>query len=186
MRYAALLLNCLAIFLVGCGVFAAVDLLGRPSMSIRPSGVQLAPLPASLRSDQQRVAQALDAMPRIRGQALTHTATGSLIALPVPGSEVVGSVHMPRRSMSLYLDDIAAQTQMVVIDGQQVKQGARLEQGGRVAKVGSNEVIVTEQLGLQRLTLPKQELQVGTLRWPDGSLASINTQHFRPVVPAVP
>ena len=85
--------------------------------------------------------------------------------------------------MSLHLDDLAAETQAVVIDGQLAQQGARLEGGGRVVRVRPNEALVTERLGRQKLTLPEDELRVGTLRWPDGSLASINTQQFRAGLP---
>jgi hypothetical protein len=46
--------------------------------------------------------------------------------------------------------------------------------------------VVTERLGRQTLTLPAGEMRVGTLRWPDGSLASINTQEFRAGLPGSP
>ena len=184
MRYAALLLNGLAILLLGWGLYGVFQLTQAHTPSVRPMGMELAPLPAALRNDQKRVMDAFDAMSRIQSQTSSGaTDTLGLIALPVPGSDVVGSVQLPRRSMSLHLDDLAAETQAVVIDGQLAQQGARLEGGGRVVRVRPNEALVTERLGRQKLTLPEDELRVGTLRWPDGSLASINTQQFRAGLP---
>ncbi|PJI97096.1 hypothetical protein CLU85_1864 [Acidovorax sp. 69] len=184
MKYAALLLNGLAILLLGWGLYGVLQLTRAHTPSVRPVTTELAPLPAALRNDQARVVDAFGAMSRIQKQASSAgTDPSRLIALPLPGSDVVGSVQMPRRSLSLHLDDLAAETQSVVIDGHLARQGARLEGGGRVARLRPNEAVVTERLGRQTLTLPAGELRVGTLRWADGSLASINTQEFRSGLP---
>jgi len=74
----------------------------------------------------------------------------------------------------------------VVIDGRLLRQGARLEGGGKVVRVEPNEVLVAERLGRQKLTLPTDQLRVGTLRWSDGSLASTSTQVFKAGVPGAP
>ena len=187
MKYAALFLNGLAILLLGWGLYGVFQLTQARATSVRPVMTELAPLPLALRTDQARVADAFDAMARVQAQAArAGTGPQGLIALPLPGSEVVGSVQMPRRSLSLHLDDLAAEKQSVVIDGQLARRGTRLEGGGRVVRVDSNEAVVTERLGRQKLTLPSDELRVGTLRWADGSLASINTQEFRAGVPGGP
>ena len=187
MKYAALFLNGLAILLLGWGLYGVFQLTQARATSVRPVMTELAPLPLALRTDQARVADAFDAMARVQAQAArAGTDPQGLIALPLPGSEVVGSVQMPRRSLSLHLDDLAAERQSVVIDGQLARRGTRLEGGGRVVRVDSNEAVVTERLGRQKLTLPSDELRVGTLRWADGSLASINTQEFRAGVPGGP
>lgn len=184
MKYAALLLNGLAIFLLGWGLYGVIQLSQARSPSVRPPVMELAPLPAALRSDQARVAEAFGAMERVQARAArAGTDPLSLIALPVPGTEVVGSVQMPRRSLSLHLDDLASETQSVIVDGRLGRRGSRLEEGGRVVQVRPGEVVVSERLGRQTLTLPTSELRVGTLRWADGSLASINTQEFRAGLP---
>ena len=184
MKYAALLLNGLAILLLGWGLYGVLQLTQARTPSVRPVMTELSPLPAALRTDQTRVAEAFDAMARVQAQtARVGTDPQGLIALPLPGSDVVGSVQLPRRSLSLHLDDLAAETQSVVIDGRLARKGTRLEGGGRVVSVQPNEAVVTERLGRQTLTLPSGELRVGTLRWADGSLASINTQEFRAGVP---
>ena len=184
MKYAALLLNGLAVLLLGWGLYGVVQLSQVRTPSVRPVTTELSPLPPALRNDQARVVNAFGAMERIQAQASSAgTDPLSLIALPVPGSDVVGSVQMPRRSLSLHLDDLAADRQSVVIDGHLARQGARLEGGGRVVRVRPTEAVVTERLGRQTLTLPEGDLRVGTLRWADGSLASVNSQEFRSGLP---
>lgn len=184
MKYAALLLNGLAILLLGWGLYGVFQLTQARTPSVRPLAMELSPLPLALRNDQARVVDAFGAMSRIQTQtASSGTDPQRLIALPVPGSDVVGSVQMPRRSLSVHLDNLGAETQSVVIDGHLARQGTRLDGGGRVVRVRPNEAVLTERLGRQTLVLPTDEMRVGTLRWPDGSLASINTQEFRTGLP---
>lgn len=187
MKYAALILNVVAVALLGWALYGVVELAQARTPSVRPLVTELAPLPAALRTDQARVMDAFDAMARIQAKAATPGVDPlSLIALPAPGREIVGSVQMPSRSLSLHLDDLATDRQSVVVDERLARQGTRLTEGGRIAKVQPNEVLVTERLGRQKLTLPTSELRVGTLRWPDGSLASVNTQEFKAGVPGTP
>jgi hypothetical protein len=184
MKYAALLLNGLALALFALGMYGLFQLTQTRSSLMRPSVVELAPLPVELRNEHERVVASFGAMSRIQSQAFrVATAPQSLIAMPIPGSEVAGSVQMPSRSMSLHLDNMTAGTQSVVIDGQLVRQGTRLPDGGRVVRVQPNEAVVAERLGRQTLTLTEAEIRVGTLRWPDGSLASTNTQKYRAGLP---
>ena len=184
MKFAALFLNGLAILLLGWGLYGVIQLSQARTPTLRPIVSELAPLPPALRNEQSRVVDAFDAMARVQAQAArAGTDPLGLIALPVPGSEVVGSVQMPRRSLSLHLDDLSAETQSVVIDGRLLRQGARLDGGGRIARVRPNEAVVVERLGRQTLTLPEGELRVGTLRWADGSLASVNSQEFKAGLP---
>lgn len=184
MKYAALVLNGVAILLLGWGLYGVFQLTQARTPSVRPLTMELSPLPVALRNDQARVVDAFGAMSRIQTQtASAGTDPQRLIALPVPGSDVVGSVQMPRRSLSVHLDNLGAETQSVVIDGHLARQGTRLDGGGRVVRVRPNETVVTERLGRQTLVLPTDEMRVGTLRWPDGSLASINTQEFRAGLP---
>lgn len=184
MKYAALLLNVVAVALLGWAMYGVVQLAQARTPTVRPPVMELSPLPMALRTEQARVADAFDAMARIQEQAAGRGVDPqSLIVLPEPGREIVGSVQMPRRSLSLHIDELNGDKQTVVVDDRLARQGARLLDGGRIAKVAPNGVVITERLGRQTLTLPNAELRVGTLRWPDGSLASINTQQFRAGVP---
>ncbi|MBI1627009.1 hypothetical protein [Comamonas suwonensis] len=184
MKYAALLLNVVAVALLGWAMYGVVQLAQGRTPNVRLPVMELAPLPVALRADQARVADAFGAMERIQGQASRRSVDPqNLIVLPAPGREIVGSVQMPRRSLSLHMNDLGTDKQTVVVDDRLAHQGARLQDGGRITRVEPNQVVVTERLGHQTLTLPDAGLRVGTLRWPDGSLASINTQQFRAGVP---
>lgn len=187
MKYAALILNGVAVLLLGWALYGVVQLAQSRTPNMRPLVMELAPLPPALRTDQERMVQAFGAMERIQTQSTRQGIDPqSLIALPAPGREIEGSVQMPVRSLSLHLDNLANDTESVVIDDRLIRQGARLEGGGRLVRVRPNEVVITERLGRQKLTLPTNELRVGTLRWPDGSLASVNTQEFKAGVPGTP
>lgn len=184
MKYAALLLNGLAVLLLGWGLYGVVQLAQVRGPAVRPVAMELASLPSALQTDQARVAEALGAMSRLQAQASRQGRDAqNLLALPAPGSELVGSVQMPVRALSVHLDNLSTESQTVVIDGHLVQRGSRLGQGGRVSRVRSNEAVVTEQLGRQTLTIPVKELRVGTLRWADGTPASVNTQEFRAGLP---
>lgn len=184
MKYAALLLNAIAVALLAWALYGVMQLMQARTPNARAPEMALAPLPEALRTDQTRVVDASEAMARIQKQASGQGVDPqTLIAQPAPGREIVGSVQMPVRSLSLHLDNLAAETQSVVIDDRLARQGARLPEGGRITRVEPNKVVVSERLGRQTLTLPETGLRVGTLRWPDGSLASINTQQFKAGVP---
>ncbi|MBZ0226598.1 MAG: hypothetical protein WA917_08370 [Comamonas sp.] len=187
MKYAALILNVVAIALLGWALYAVTQLTQARASNRPLPALEMSALPEALRSDKLRVNETFDAIERIQTRAPVQVATAqSLIALPPPGQPLEGSVRMPERSLSLHLDDLAAQTQSVVIDGRLLRQGARLEGGGKVVRVEPNEVLVAERLGRQKLTLPTDQLRVGTLRWSDGSLASTSTQVFKAGVPGAP
>ena len=91
MKYAALLLNGLALLLLGWGLYGVFQLTQARTPSTRPLTLELTPLPPALRTDQARVAEAFGAMARIQAQTATAgTDPQRLIALPLPGSDVVG------------------------------------------------------------------------------------------------
>ena len=62
MKYAALLLNGLAILLLGWGLYGVFQLTQARTPSMRPLTIELTPLPAALRTDQARVTEAFGAM----------------------------------------------------------------------------------------------------------------------------
>ena len=187
MKYAALILNVVALALLGWALYAVTQLTQARASNRPLPALEMSPLPEALRSDKLRVNETFDAIARIQARAPVQVASAqTLIALPAPGQPLEGSVRMPERSLSLHLDDLAAETQSVVIDGRLLRQGARLEGGGKVVRVEPNEVLVVERLGRQKLTLPTDQLRVGTLRWSAGSLASTSTQVFKAGVPGAP
>lgn len=185
MKYAALILNALTLLLLGWGLYGLVQLTGVRSPSVRPVTMELTPLPPSAQAEQTKVAEALEAMRRMApGNDAVKTASASgLLSVPAPGTPQVGSVQMPQRSMSVHLENVLTDRQTVVIDSRLVQRGDRLADGGRVQRVRSNEATVSEKNGKQILVLPVDDMRVGTLRWADGSPASINTKEFKPGLP---
>lgn len=187
MKYAALILNAVAALLLAWTLYAVYQLTQAHASNRHLPVMELTPLPTALRADKLQMGEAFDAIARIQSRAQYQVADAkTLVAVPPPGVELEGSVHMPERSLSLHLDNLAAETQSVVIDGRLLRQGARLNEGGKVVLVEPNEVLVAERLGKQKLTLPTEQLRVGTLRWADGSLASTSTQVFKAGVPGTP
>jgi hypothetical protein len=187
MKYAALILNGVAVLLLGWTLYAVVQLSQARAPSRHLPALEMSPLPQALRSDQLRAGEAFDAIARIQSRMPGSAVDAkTLVALPAPGVPLEGSVHMPARSLSLHLDNLAAETQSVVIDGHLLRQGARLDRGGKVVRIEPNKVLVAERLGRQKLALPTDQLRVGTLRWADGSLAGTSTQVFKAGVPGTP
>jgi len=181
MKYAALCLNGRAIIFLGWGLWGVTQVSAFRAPLLRPVSAELAPLSLSAQTEQARVADAVDAMTRMAaGPVARQVQGGELLSLPMPGTEVVGSVQMPERSMSMHLESIAAERQTVMIDNRLVRNGAHLDGGGRLVQVVPNEAMVREKVGKQTLKLPLDDIRVGTLRWADGTPASTATQAFRP------
>lgn len=180
MKYAALLLNGLAVLLLGWVLYGVLQL-GKPrSPNLRPAMMELNPLPSGLDNNQVGFTEALGTMSKLQAQTSpTAIPVEQLLPLPAPGVNVAESIQMPKRSLSLHLENLANNTQSVTIDGRLAQRGTRLENGGRVSQIRGHGAVVTEKLGRQTLVLPMPELRVGTLRWADGSPASVNTQQFR-------
>ena len=71
MRDAALLLNGLAILLLGWGLYGVFQLTQAHTPSVRPLVMALAPLPAAFRNHHKRVMDAFEAMSRLQSQPST-------------------------------------------------------------------------------------------------------------------
>lgn len=185
MKYAALVLNTSALLLLGWVLYGVLQLTGLHASSVRPVMIELAPLSPVTLAEQSKVAEALEAMRRMApGKEVVKTASViGLLSVPAPGTQQIGSLQMPQRSMSLHLEDVLTRKQIVVIDSHLVQLGDRLVDGGLVLRVNPNEAIVSETDGKQILMLPLEDMRVGTLRWADGSPASINTREFKPGLP---
>lgn len=147
--------------------------------------LELRPLTPADLANQERLAAGLQAIARLQsGEVLQGQGPAPALALPAPGTEVAGSVQMPRRSLSLYLESLADDRHIVSVDERLVQPGSRLSEGGRLARVQPYQVLITEAQGRQRLDLSVDRLSVGTLRWPDGTPASVATQAYRQGSPA--
>lgn len=142
--------------------------------------LELRPLSPTALAHQNSLAQGLQAMARLQsGEVLQGRSPAPALALPAPGTAVADSVQMPRRSLSLYLESMADERHLVSVDGRVVGAGSRLAEGGRVARVQPYQVLITEAQGRQRLDMAVERLTVGTLRWSDGTPASVTSQAYR-------
>ena len=171
-----------------CGVSAAVlaavgwGALQADARRLPPpalDALELRPLTPAAEANQE-LAAGLQAIARLQsGEVLKGQGPAPALALPAPGTEVAGSVQMPRRSMSLYLESLADDRHIVSVDERVVQPGSRLSEGGRLVRVQPYQALISEAQGRQRLDMSVDRLGVGTLRWPDGTPASVATQAYR-------
>jgi hypothetical protein len=179
-KYFAMGLSAVSVLLLGWVVWALVQLGGQKTLGPRPEPLELKPLSVTGKADQVQLAAGIEAMGRIREVGLQVASIPSpLLALPAPGTEVAGSVQMPRRSLSLFMESLSDEPSTVVLDEHLVKAGASLSDGARLKKIQPFKAVVAEKQGRQTLEMPVEQLTVGTLRWADGSPASVSTQVYR-------
>lgn len=183
-KYWALGLSGTAVVVLTVAGWSVFDAISSRQMPPRMDAPELKPLSPKMVDDQQRLSDGIKALARLGQGDVALVVPSPLVAIPVPGSDVVGSVQMPRRSMSLFLESLHDERDIVILDEQKVQVGARLPEGGRLTKVQPYKVTVRETQGQQRLELPLEQLQVGTLRWADGTPASVATQVYRNGPPA--
>ncbi|GAB4090410.1 hypothetical protein [Hydrogenophaga soli] len=185
-KYWALGLSATAVAVLAVAGWSVFDASSSRLMPPRMDAPELKPLSPKMVDDQQRLSEGIEALVRLGHSDVAWTVPSPLVAVPVPGSDVVGSIQMPRRSMSLFLESLVDERDIVILDEQKVQAGARLSEGGRLTKVQPYQITVREQQGQQRLELPLEQLQVGTLRWADGTPASVATQVYRNGPPTLP
>lgn len=180
MKYAALWLNTLALVLVIWGLYGIWGLVGARLPSASLPVVELRALPDKALAEQKQVNATLDTLAQFADrQAFAREANDmTLLALPPLGAPGAGGPTMPHREVTLLArsgdDDIA------VVDGQLVRRGARLHDGGRLSRLQDDHVVVTEKQGRQTLSLPLTQLRVGTLRAPDAVPTTAARQQFKP------
>jgi len=178
-RYLALALSGTAV-----ATAAAVALWGfkadaRSPRTPQPEALALKPLSPESQSNQKRLSQGLEAMTALATvTARPVIAATPPLALPEPGTAVAGSMQMPTRSMQLFLESLSDERNIVIIDDQLVTRGSRLPEHGRVSAIQPYRASINEIQGHQRLELNVERLAVGTLRWADGTPASVATQVF--------
>lgn len=186
MKYAALMLNALALALLGWGLFALYGLLTPRVPQARVPMVELAPLPARVATDRKQVAATLDAIARIdeRMRTLAPVSARPLVALPAVGTPGAAGPTMPLRSLTMLMrqgDEFVA-----MVDNQLVRRGDRLRDGGRVLKIDAGQVVVREASGRQTLSVPTDRLRVGTLRALEAPDATAAQRQFNAPAAVVP
>jgi hypothetical protein len=177
MKHVALVLNALAALLLAWAAYGVVQLMRGPTAGVRPPAMELPALAPASNLDPAAVQSAVQMMARLT--SAPPASAPALIGQPLPGSDVAGSLQMPGRNLSLHLTDLGTEAQSVVIDGRLVRQGTALADGGRVVRIRSDGVDVSEKLGRQVLKLPTDQVRIGTLRWADGTPASTSNFQFK-------
>jgi len=189
MKYAALALNAVAVALLGWGLVGVYGLLSHRALPERVGQVELKPLPDRTMGNRQQIAATLEAIEQVN-QRLHSTPAASgrpLVAVPAPGMPGAGGPSMPPRSVTVLLQSNGEH--VAVVDDRLVRQGGRLSGGGRVVKVGRDQVQVRESNGRQTLSVPVERLRVGTLRSaaaPDTTQARQQFDAPRPLVAGEP
>ncbi|MBV8619548.1 MAG: hypothetical protein JOY84_11850 [Curvibacter sp.] len=180
MKYAALCLNTLALILLAWGLYGIAGLVGARLPSSRLPAVELRPLPDKALADQKQVNSTLDTLAQFADrQAFAREANEmTLLAVPPLGTPGAGGPSMPRREVTLLAR--TSDGEIAVVDGRLVRKGARLADGGRLSRLTEDSVVVTEKQGRQTLSLPLEQLRVGTLRAPNAGPANAIDQHFKP------
>ncbi len=164
MKYAALLLNALALMLLGWGLFALYGLLTPRAPVARVPMVELGSPPPRAATDRKQVAATLDAIAQInqRMHTLAPVSDRPLVAVPALGTPGAEGPTMPQRSVTMLMRQ--GDGYVAMVDDRLVRQGDRLDGGGRVLKIDRSQVVVRETSGRQTLTIPVDRLRVGTLR----------------------
>lgn len=183
-RYHALALSAASLAVAATVAALTLNPPSTPRRDPRPDALSLPPLSSAAQNAQNQLTAGLHAMAAL--QSLTREPppasradASPLLATPAPGTAVAGAVQLPQRSLQVFLHSLADDRTIVALDGQLVERGSRLSEGGRVGAARPFELHIIETQGRQRLDMAVQRLSVGTLRWSDGTPASVATPSFR-------
>ncbi|WP_018717540.1 hypothetical protein [Arhodomonas aquaeolei] len=176
MKYLFVVFNAAAVIIVG---WVVADLPQVRDGGDRGLARPEAGLPQISRVDETRrerltaTERSLDSLARLMAQR-RRVETDTLLATarrpepepepapPEDGTERVARAPLPERNLTLLLD---GQRRMAMVDGRLVQTGDALPGGGTVTRIGTRSVVVRERRGRrQKLTLPPEQLQLGTLR----------------------
>lgn len=166
MKYFAIGLHALGI---GILVWALAFFLKPKSVPIPPvQAGRAAPVSTSeaLKKDADTAAQALSSLTLLKDQLgrlpAVQTATAPLLGLtPVRDLSASALRIMPKRQLTLVLQSRLEPRAM--IDGRLVKPGDTLSDGGRVAAINSDRVVLVERYGTQTLTMATGRARMAAL-----------------------
>ena len=164
MKYFALLLNIAALAVLVWGVSAAASLTRVKPIQIRPPSneiKQLVEKDVQEQTDILRALKAIDGLKTHSQAASSSYSSGPLIAQPEPGAPGSAGPLMPERQVTLFMEGVDGLS--AIVDGQLVRKGSALQDGGRVADIRGNKLLITETNGKQVLALPEASQRVGTL-----------------------
>lgn len=163
MKYAVVLLNAIGVIILGWAMTA----LTRTVAPMPPSTGKAAQSVPAGNTELDAVQRSLAAIARL-GRNMEQPAeapSSSLIGQPLTKGEAgEGGPELPRRQLTVLLE--SAQGRSAVIDGQLVRKGDRLPEGGRVLNLRPNGVLLAEKQGRQALEIPAGKVRIGTVSSP--------------------
>lgn len=164
MKYAALLLNTLALALLAWALAGVASVMGGRTAQVRPSLVEVKPLPEKDVQEQASIMTALQAINSLsaRGAQSPSYSQMALITQPAPGAPGSDGPLMPERKVTMLMHSADGAT--AVVDGKLVRSGQRIAEGGRIGSIREDKLVVSEKNGRQTMSLPMDSLRVGTLR----------------------
>lgn len=180
MKYAALLLNTLALGLLAWALAGLTSVMGGRSAPSRMPVVEVKPLPEKDVQEQAAIMTALQAINslRTRGDQASSYSIAGLIAQPVPGAPGTDGPLLPERKVTMVMH--SAEGAVAVVDGRLVRSGQRIGDGGRIGAIREDKLVVTEKNGRQTMKLPIDGLRVGTLRAADAPVPVLAEQVISP------
>lgn len=181
MKYTALWLEAVIVVILAWTGYALVTIANTRGASSRVPAAELRATAVKPTVDEQQInatlrtiaqfAQRRDYGPR----DLVALAPRSVVS--ASGARVVvDGPTMPERELTVRMQSDAGQ--LAVIDGQLVRVGASLPQGGRVLFMPPGSVVIQERNGRQTLRTPTERMGIGTLRAPDASGTTQRQQSF--------
>ena len=175
MKYAALILNGLALALLSWALVGISNLVGARVPASRMPSVELKPMPEEQWRQQAAVSEALTLLQASRAAPTTQEA---LLALPVvqppsTGGETVAAAPAPlmlppqprpEPVVTLVLKDEHGYS--AVIDGRKLCVGDQLGQGMVVKEISMNQIVLAEGDQRQVLSIPLESLRIQGLTAP--------------------
>lgn len=167
MKYLALSINLVALIAIAWTASVLVDIKRPSHMANMPAEIAVKRVSSREVDQQEAFLLALDSLQTMRSEERFAALDGGLISEPVALTQQRATQQattpsrpsLPRRELTLLASH--ANDRMAVIDGLLVREGSELSQGGRVAEVNSDSVVVIERHGRQTLKVSLDKLRVG-------------------------
>lgn len=162
MKYAVVILNATGVAILGWAMTAVTHMVAPLPAD---SGRTVQPSPPAKDAELDAVQRSLAALSRL-GRSMEQAdgaVSASLIGQPLSRDDAGGDgrAALPQRQLSVLLE--TPNERSAVIDGQVVRRGDHLPEGGRVVALGPNRVLVAEKHGHQSLDMPAGRIRIGTV-----------------------
>jgi hypothetical protein len=181
MKYAALWLDAVIVLILAWSIYAISTTATRRIPLPRIAAVELRSTAGKPVADEAQVAATLHTIEQFAQRR--DYGPHDLVALPAPGIVTAAGTRMAAKGPSMPNRELTVRMQsddgqLAVIDGQLVRKGSILPEGGKVLYLEPGAVVVQERNGRQTLTVPVDSMRVGTLRAADATGATLRKRQF--------